>query len=78
MHTLSSVVDQTMGQVVAYKSLKAMETLERSLQRSGRSRLQEVVVYKRSQIQGSKWKNLGVLDGLALMGGGRIGDWIVP
>lgn len=67
-----------MGQVVAYKSLKAMKTLKRLLQRSGRSRLREVVVYKRSQIQGSKWKNLGVLDGLALMGGGRIGDWIVP
>ena len=33
-----------MGQVVAYRRLKAMETLKRSLRRSGRSRLREAIV----------------------------------
>ena len=49
-----------------------MENSKPVVLKSGRPRLQEVVVYERFQMQGFSWKNVGVLDKLSLMGGGRL------
>ena len=49
-----------------------MENHQPSGPKSGRGRLQEVVVYKRFQLLGFDWEKFGFFDGRSLMGGGRI------
>ena len=55
-----------MRQVVAYKRLKTMGNHQPSGPKSGRGRLQEIVVYKRFQLWGFDWENFGFFDGLSL------------
>ena len=60
-----------MCQVVAYRRLKTTENSKTVSRKSGRGRLQEVVVYERFQYKSLTENIFGVLGRWLLMGGGR-------
>ena len=62
-----------MCQVVLRGRLKTIENSKTVSPKSGRGRLQEVVVYERFQYKAVTEDIFGVLGRLSLMGGGRYG-----